>query len=102
MYINSNLHLCKHTRLTHLLGEVGGFGARIASHIDNEAWGQFITQGVLLLIGPLFFAAAIYMMLGQTIILAGGEDISLIKPKWYTRVFVTADVTTLIIQGLGS
>jgi len=42
------------------------------------------------------------MMLGRTIILAGGEDISLIKPKWYTRIFVTADVTTLIIQGLGS
>jgi hypothetical protein len=42
------------------------------------------------------------MMLGRTIRLAGGEDISLIKPKWYTRIFVTADVTTLIIQGLGT
>ena len=41
-------------------------------------------------------------MLGRTIRLAGGEDVSLIKPKWYTRIFVTADVTTLIIQGLGT
>jgi hypothetical protein len=41
-------------------------------------------------------------MLGRTIRLAGGEDVSLIKPTWYTRIFVTADVTTLIIQGLGS
>ena len=41
------------------------------------------------------------MMLGRTIIQAGGEDVSLIKPVWYTRVFVTADITTLIIQGLG-
>lgn len=56
---------------------------------------------MLLLVGPLFFAATIYMMLGRTIRLAGGEDVSLIKPKWYTRVFVTADITTLIIQGLG-
>ena len=85
-----------------LLAEVGGFGARIASHFDNEAWGPFIVQGVLLLVGPLFFAATIYMMLGRTIRLAGGEDVSLIKPKWYTRIFVTADVTTLIIQGLGT
>lgn len=41
------------------------------------------------------------MMLGRTIRLAGGEDVSLINPTWYTRIFVTADITTLIIQGLG-
>jgi hypothetical protein len=84
------------------LAEVVGYGTRIASHNDNEAWGPFIVQGVFLLVGPLFFAATIYMMLGRTIRLAGGEDVSLIKPTWYTRIFVTADVTTLIIQGLGS
>lgn len=83
------------------VGEVGGYGARIASHYNNQAWGPYITQGVLTLIGPLWFAATIYMMLGRTIVLAGGEDVSLIKPRWYTRVFVTADVTTLFIQGLG-
>ena len=74
----------------------------MGSHFDNQAWGQFITEGVLLLVGPLFFAATIYMMLGRTIILAGGEDVSLIKPKWYTRIFVGADITTLILQGLGT
>lgn len=83
------------------VGEVGGYGARIASHYNNQAWGPYITQGVLTLIGPLWFAATIYMMLGRTIVLAGGEDVSLIKPLWYTRVFVSADITTLIIQGLG-
>jgi hypothetical protein len=83
------------------VGEVGGFAARIASHYNNTAWAQFIVQGVLLLVGPLFFAATIYMMLGRTIRLAGGEDVSLIPARWYTRIFVTADVTTLIIQGLG-
>jgi uncharacterized membrane protein len=86
---------------TIVIGEVAGYGARIGSHFDNEAWGPFITQGVFLLVGPLFFAATIYMMLGRTIRLAGGDDVSLIKPKWYTRIFVTADVSTLIIQGFG-
>ncbi|KAG9191133.1 hypothetical protein G6011_09221 [Alternaria panax] len=84
------------------LCEVGGYGARIASHFDNEAWPQYITQGVLTLVGPLWFAATIYMMLGRTVRLAGGEDVSLIPARWYTRIFVTADVTTLIIQGLGA
>jgi hypothetical protein len=83
-------------------GEVGGFAARIASHFNNTAWPQYITQGVLLLVGPLFFAATIYMMLGRTIVLAGGEAVSAIPARWYTRVFVGADVTTLVVQGLGT
>lgn len=84
------------------LCEVGGFGARIGSHFDDTAWGPFIVQGTLLLVGPLFFAATIYMMLGRTIRLADGEDVSLIPARWYTRIFVAADVSTLTIQGLGA
>jgi hypothetical protein len=42
------------------------------------------------------------MMLGRTIRLAGGEDVSIVKPKWCTRLFLTADLSTLIIQGLGA
>ncbi|CAI6340988.1 unnamed protein product [Periconia digitata] len=84
------------------LSEIGGYGARIGSHFDNASWAPFIIQGTMLLVGPLFYAATIYMMLGRTIILAQGEDVSLIKPKWYTRVFVGADISTLVIQGLGA
>lgn len=42
------------------------------------------------------------MMLGQTILLAGGEQVSVIRPKWYTRIFVGADIFTLVLQGLGA
>jgi hypothetical protein len=99
------------------IGEVGGYGARIGSHFDSKsnsdipggppdydgkAWAGFITQGALLLIGPLFFAATIYMILGRTIRLAGGEGVSVIRPKWCTRIFVASDVSTLIIQALGT
>lgn len=74
----------------------------MGSHFDNEAWAPFIIQGTLLLIGPLFFAATVYIMLGRTIRLAGAASVSRITPRWYTRIFVTADVSTLIIQGLGT
>jgi hypothetical protein len=87
---------------TIILGEVAGYGSRISCHFDNAAWGPFIVQGVFLLVGPLFFAATIYMMLGRTIVLAGGESVSLIKPTWYTRIFITADISTLVIQALGA
>lgn len=84
-----------------LLGEITGFAARIGSHYDNAAWAPFIIQGTLLLIGPLFFAATVYMMLGRTVRCAGAEAVSRLSPRWYTRIFVTADVSTLIVQGLG-
>lgn len=41
------------------------------------------------------------MMLGRTIRLAKGDDVALVKPKWCTRIFVGADVSTLLLQGLG-
>lgn len=58
-------------------------------------------QGTLLLLGPLFFAATVYMMLGRTIRCANAASISRISPRWCTRIFVTADISTLIVQGLG-
>ncbi|ORY17131.1 RTA1 like protein-domain-containing protein [Clohesyomyces aquaticus] len=82
--------------------EVIGYAARVESHYNKESWAFFIVQGVFILVGPLFFAATIYMMLARTIRLADGEDVSVIKPQWCTRIFVTADVSTLIIQGLGA
>ncbi|KZM26651.1 uncharacterized protein EKO05_0005388 [Ascochyta rabiei] len=84
------------------LCEIAGFSARIGSHYDNEAWVPFIIQGTLLLIGPLFFAATVYMMLGRIINLANASAISRISPRWYTRIFVTADISTLVVQGLGA
>ncbi|KAJ4315768.1 hypothetical protein N0V94_005787 [Neodidymelliopsis sp. IMI 364377] len=84
------------------LCEIAGFSARIASHYNNQSWAPFIIQGTLLLIGPLFFAATVYMMLGQLIVSADAASVSRIRPVWYTRLFVGADVSTLVVQGLGA
>jgi hypothetical protein len=83
------------------LCEIAGFGARIGSYFDNAAWAPFIIQGTLLLVGPLFFAATVYMMLGRAVRCAAAETVSRVGSRWYTRVFVTADVSTLVVQGLG-
>ncbi|KAF2627383.1 RTA1 like protein [Macroventuria anomochaeta] len=82
--------------------EIAGFAARIGSHYDNTAWAPFIVQGTLLLVGPLFFAATVYMMLGRAIRLADASSASRISPRWCTRIFVAADVSTLTVQGLGA
>ncbi|KAK1913194.1 hypothetical protein P3342_005130 [Pyrenophora teres f. teres] len=36
------------------LCETAGYTARIFSHFNNTAWGPYITQGVLTLVGPLW------------------------------------------------
>ncbi|KAF1933155.1 RTA1-domain-containing protein [Didymella exigua CBS 183.55] len=84
------------------LCEIAGFSARIGSHFDDTTWAPFIIQGTLLLVGPLLFAATVYMMLGQAVRCAGADKLSRVSPRWYTRIFVTADISTLLVQGLGA
>ncbi|KAI1514106.1 RTA1 protein [Pyrenophora tritici-repentis] len=83
--------------------ETAGYTARTFSHYNNTAWGPFIVQGVLTLVGPLWFAAGIYVVFGRVMVVAGGgKSVGFVGPRWCTRVFVGADVLTLIVQGLGS
>ncbi|CAE7022915.1 RTA1 protein [Pyrenophora teres f. teres] len=102
------------------LCETAGYTARIFSHFNNTAWGPYITQGVLTLVGPLWFAAGVYVVFGRVMVVAGvaragvgkggksgGNDgkrrgVGCVGPRWCTRVFVGADVLTLGVQGLGS
>ena len=60
----------------------------------------FITQICCLIIAPAFNSAAIYLTL-KHIILCFGEEFSLIKARWYTYIFIVADVLSLILQGAG-
>jgi hypothetical protein len=60
--------------------------------------GPFIIQTLLLLVAPALLAASIYMILGRIIVKVDGESHSLIKKRWLTKVFVTSDVITFIIQ----
>ncbi|KAG2009302.1 hypothetical protein GB937_007901 [Aspergillus fischeri] len=60
--------------------------------------------GILLLtqlIQPVFFCAALYLLLGQIIILYHGEDVSRLKPRNYAIFFVSCDVIALILQSAG-
>ncbi|KAF6842393.1 Protein RTA1-like protein 8 [Colletotrichum musicola] len=87
-----------------LIGETFGFGARAASASDEPGcWGlgPYIMQNVLILIAPAFMAASIYMILGRIVLLTKGEKHSLIKLRWLTKLFVTGDVISLLMQSTG-
>lgn len=60
----------------------------------------FLAQEVTLIIAPVFFSAALYVQLGLLIIDLGRES-SILSAKWYTIVFCTCDVISLIVQAVG-
>lgn len=42
------------------------------------------------------------MMLGRIILVTDGESHSLIPKKWLTKLFVTGDVVSFMMQGAGT
>lgn len=78
--------------------ETVGFVGRILSTNDVWALGPYIMQSLLLLLAPALFAASIYIILGRIILLVDGEKHSLIRQKWLTKIFVTGDVISFIVQ----
>jgi hypothetical protein len=58
-------------------------------------------QSALILIAPAFLAASIYMTLGRIIFMLNGENFSLIRLKWLTKIFVTGDVLSFLMQASG-
>ncbi|KAF3763866.1 RTA1 like protein [Cryphonectria parasitica EP155] len=80
-----------------------GYIGRILSSTEapNYTKTPYIIQSLLLLLGPTFFAASIYMVLGRIITLLHGEQFSMVPPKWLTKVFVMGDVLSFFIQSGG-
>lgn len=83
------------------LVEVLGFVGRILSTNDLWALGPFIMQSLLLLVAPALFAASIYIILGRIILLTDGEKHAIIRHKWLTKLFVTGDVLSFLVQAGG-
>jgi len=55
---------------------------------------------IALTIAPVFYTAAIYLTLARIIRHYGAHN-SLISPKTYTFIFLTADVVSLVLQSVG-
>lgn len=84
--------------------ETIGYIGRIASARQTPDWTlqPYIVQSLLLLLGPALFAASVYMVFGRLIRLLGGERYSLIRVNWLTKIFVTGDVLSFLVQSGGA
>lgn len=57
---------------------------------------------MFILLGPTLFAATVYMTLGRIIRSIRAEQYSVVKVNWLTKIFVTGDVVSFLLQGTGA
>ncbi|TDZ48376.1 Protein RTM1 [Colletotrichum trifolii] len=83
--------------------EFVGYAGRAKSGNESPEWtlGPYIIQAILLLVAPALFAATIYMELGRIITVIDGEGHVMVRKEWMTKLFVTGDILSFILQGGG-
>jgi hypothetical protein len=82
---------------------VGYVGRALSAHeAPDFTKNPYIIQSLLLLLGPALLAASIYMVLGRLIRLLDAGDLSIISPRWLTKVFVAGDVMSFLAQSAGT
>ncbi|KIV99821.1 uncharacterized protein PV09_08492 [Verruconis gallopava] len=84
------------------LTELIGWAGRTWSSQCPSNLNAFLMQICTLIIGPTFFTAGIYVILGRLINLTGGKGkTSIISSRMYLFIFCTCDVISLVIQAIG-
>jgi hypothetical protein len=83
-----------------IIVEAIGYLCRYISAKQTPNWTTkpYIGQSLLLLLAPALFAASVYMILGRIIRLLNAGSLSLVRPNWLTKVFVTGDVISFLMQ----
>ncbi|KAH7031532.1 RTA1 protein, partial [Microdochium trichocladiopsis] len=83
--------------------EVVGYGSRAKSGTESPDWtlGPYIIQAILLLVAPALYAATIYMEIGRIVSIIDGESRLMMRKEWMTKIFVTGDVLSFILQAGG-
>ncbi|KAH8203048.1 hypothetical protein TruAng_002776 [Truncatella angustata] len=72
-----------------------------ARQTPNWTLMPYIIQSLLTLLGPTFFAASIYMILGRLVHFLDADAYSMIRPRWLTKFFLLGDILSFFGQGGG-
>jgi len=80
--------------------EAVGEGGRLMLHDNPYSDPGFKLQIVLLTFAPAFLAAGIYLTL-KHLVITFGTSFSRLKPQWYTWVFISCDIFSIVLQGAG-
>lgn len=80
--------------------EAIGYVGRVMLHQNPWSVTGFQIQICCLILGPAFNSAAIYLTL-KHVALTFDPEYSIIKPRWYTYIFITGDLISLVLQAIG-
>ncbi|KAF9003011.1 RTA1 like protein-domain-containing protein [Cyathus striatus] len=80
--------------------EIIGWSARLWSSFTPAAKTPFEMQITATILGPTPFLAVNFIILGK-IIERLGVQYSRLKPQWYAGIFLTCDIISLVVQGVG-
>ncbi len=83
--------------------EAIGYVGRIISSTETPEWTMipYILQTIMILCAAAMLAASIYMILGRMVRLIEGEHHTIIPVRWTSKIFVTADVISIVMQAAG-
>lgn len=82
------------------VAEAVGYGARVMLHENPFSQTGLKLSIVLLTFAPAFFSASIYLILKQ-ITLAFSPELSRLKPRLYTWIFISCDILAILLQSAG-
>ncbi|KAF4809839.1 Sphingoid long-chain base transporter RSB1 [Colletotrichum siamense] len=80
--------------------EIVGYVGRLILHDNPFSFGSFLIQIICITVAPVFFCAAIYVMLSKVIITLD-RSISRFNPHLFYYVFIPCDIISLILQATG-
>lgn len=80
--------------------ETAGYIGRFLSHGDPFNINYFLVQIICLTLAPAFFMGGVYFLLAK-FAMVYGNNISRLKPMWYSYIFVSCDLCSIILQAIG-
>ncbi|KAK1590925.1 parasitic phase-specific protein PSP-1 [Colletotrichum navitas] len=80
--------------------EIVGYVGRLIIHDNPFDFDGFLIQIICITVAPVFFSAAIYVLLSQTINFLD-RSISRFSPRLFYWTFIPLDIVSLVLQALG-
>ncbi|KAF4418441.1 phospholipid-translocating ATPase [Fusarium acutatum] len=80
--------------------EIIGYIGRLIIHDNPFDFIGFLLQIIMITIAPVFFSAAIYVLLSQVINFVD-PNVSRFSPKYFYWIFIPSDIISLILQAVG-
>ncbi|KAF6836622.1 parasitic phase-specific protein psp-1 [Colletotrichum musicola] len=80
--------------------EIVGYVGRLILHDNPFSFGGFLIQIICITVAPVFFCAAIYVMLFKVVNVLD-RSISRFNPRLFYFIFIPCDIISLILQATG-